>query len=201
MRKRFLLILSCFIIISLIVAGSAYFFFWQKEKTQLKAFDLPNPNLQLKWTETKNSKNEWGLYLTDLKTGDGKTVSLNGTTWIYNKLVENENMYIQKENFFSNVTDNWFESNNWISKANIGAKGDKYHIDVMIPMGVSNNTRGYLKVWNDKVRVVYWSTNTSWTAYTTSKPPYYPENELNYPFTVEYKIFISDIVPIEDIIK
>ena len=137
----------------------------------------------------------------DLKTGDGKNVSLNGTTWIYNKLVENENMYVQRDNFFSNVnvTENWFESNGWMSKANIGANGE-YRINVTIPMGVGNDTIGYLKVWKDKIRVVYWSTYTSRAAYTTSKPPY-PKNELNYPFTVEYKIFISDIVPIENIIK
>ena len=98
-------------------------FSWQKEKVKQQAFALPTPNPQLKWTETKNSKNDWGLYLIDLKTGDGKNVSLNGTTWIYNKLVENENMYVQRDNFFSNVnvTENWFESNGWMSKANIGA--------------------------------------------------------------------------------
>ncbi|MBU1016738.1 hypothetical protein KJ678_01065 [Patescibacteria group bacterium] len=199
MRKRFLLILSLFIVISLIVAGSVYILIRQQEKAQQRAFALPIPNPQLKWTETKNSKNDWGLYLLDLKTGEGGYVSLNGTIWIYNKLVKNENIYVQRENFFSEVTDNWFESNNWVSEANIRAN-DEYRINVTMPMGVGNDTRGYLKVWDDKVRVVYWSTYTSRDAYTTAKPPY-PENELNYPFTVEYKIFISNVVPIKDIIK
>jgi len=58
MRKRFLLILSFLIAIMLIAAGSMYFFSWQKEKVKQQAFALPTPNPQLKWTETKNSKND-----------------------------------------------------------------------------------------------------------------------------------------------
>jgi len=185
--------------------GSLYTFSLWKEKEYQRAFEeafaVPAPSKDVNWTVNKGVVRDWGIYVTDIQNYSSGAVPIRGTEWVYTRSIKDKDMYALNAEFFSNLTNGWFRSSTWASEdESVWVDGRYYMVNVIIPMGVSNYTQGYLKILDNKIRVVYFGMQTSDEAYITARPPY-PDAELNYPFNVEYRVFISDIVPVRDIIK
>jgi len=184
--------------------GSLYIYSLWKEKEYQRAFEeafaVPAPSKDVNWIVNKDVVRNWAVYVMDMQNYSSATVAMKGTEWVYTRFVSNEDTYLRRSDFFSSPTTKWFEDNNWVGSKNTLINGRRYDVAVSLPMGVGNYTFGYLRVWNNKIRVVYLGMQTDDKAYETSTPPY-SEDTLNYPFGVEYRVFISDVVSVDNIIK
>ncbi|MFH1565787.1 MAG: hypothetical protein ABIB98_01100 [bacterium] len=200
MRKRFLLILYLFIVISLVVAGSTYFFLWQKEKAKQEAFTTPTPSKDINWVVNENVIEKEALYIKDNQNVSySKPVELRGTEYSFTEVVENENeRYSQPatNSSFTGFDYDWFDGHGWYKNVTLNERYSAHSNDAV---GVLGYTESYFKILGGNLRVVALRKDIENTVEEVSGPPF-PEYKLNYPFHMWYKVFISEIVPIKSII-
>lgn len=144
-----------------------------------ESFNLPPSYMGYtfsKLTPDKNTLGKTALYY------DNKPIGLEGTEWVVTKNNLSDKEYASSIKDFETFTNIQLQKLDWVTEKTI----DGHKFSVLSASDPTSNVSGYLKIMNGKIQVILLQTQ---------------RDKLQCPCNLEFRIFLSNVYNLQDLIK
>jgi hypothetical protein len=157
-------------------------------------FEPPDFYPHLEWVVVSEEKQQLNKLRWDsLHSKSGGVIEIQGTEWIaYKRLSSKDeaNKFYQGNHPFEYYRS-WLYGRKWDGTF---FSVEDYQFSVLSRMGVNENSEGFYKIKDDKIRFVYFS------EYVDKKFVNVNSHGFLYPHVVEYRVFVGPIIPVKNLV-